>query len=126
MNNDRSRGYTIPSTPVLNTHPLMLGQQPCQVGAPGAHAYSGSQYAPVPDPRAMPSPSAGWNPAIPPTMPVQMHNCPYGPPPGTSSIGPGRMTNHSHNGVLHSSQCLLIILNNTNIWCKNLETTLLL
>ncbi|KAK6121835.1 hypothetical protein DH2020_044448 [Rehmannia glutinosa] len=84
VNNDRSRDYTIPNTPVLNSQPSILGQQPYPVGGPGVHAYNGAQYAPAPDPHAIPPHSAGWNPAgpaIPQSMPMQMHNYPYGPPP---------------------------------------------
>ncbi|KAL0304386.1 UNVERIFIED_CONTAM: Polypyrimidine tract-binding protein2 [Sesamum radiatum] len=83
VNNDRSRDYTIPSIPAMSAQPSILGQQPYPMGGPGAHAYNGTQYAPVPDSRGVPPPSAGWNsavPSIPQSMPMQMHNYPYGPP----------------------------------------------
>ncbi|KAL3837741.1 hypothetical protein ACJIZ3_022332 [Penstemon smallii] len=102
VNNDRSRDYTIPSTPVLNSQPSILGQQPYTMGGPGGHAYSGSQYAPAPDPRGPPSPSAGWNPARPQSM--QMHNYyPYGPPPGTPTMGPASSPFNGQNGLPYSS-----------------------
>lgn len=99
VNNDRSRDYTIPNTPVLNTQPSILGQQP-YAGGPG---YNGAQYAPGPDPHAQP-PSAGWNPgAVPQSMPMQMHNYPYGPPSGPPAMGPGAVPSHPQNGQPHSS-----------------------
>ncbi|XP_057774254.1 polypyrimidine tract-binding protein homolog 2 isoform X2 [Salvia miltiorrhiza] len=97
VNNDRSRDYTIPNTPVLNSQPSILGQQPYNVGGPGVPAYNGTQYAPGPDPHAVPPPhSTGWNPA----MPQQMHNYPYGGPP---SMGPGAVPSHLQIGQPHSS-----------------------
>lgn len=94
MNNDRSRDYTIPTTPVLNTQPSILGHQPYTAGGPGAPAYNGTQYAQGPDPHTGPTPpSAGWNPAVPQSMPMQMHNYPYAPPGGPS---------HLQNGAPHS------------------------
>lgn len=108
VNNDRSRDYTIPITPVLNAQPSILGQQPYPVGGPGpgVPAYNGGQYAPAPDPHAVPPPSAGWNPAvpaIPQSMPMQMHNYPYGPPAGTPAMGHGVVPSHPQNGLPHSS-----------------------
>ncbi|KAL8050790.1 hypothetical protein ABFX02_06G102900 [Erythranthe guttata] len=106
VNNDRSRDYTIPiaPVPVVNTQPSILGQQPYQGGGPGGHAYSGPQYPVGPDPRAMPPHSAGWNPAIPQTMSMQMHNYPYAPPPGGNpAMGPGPLRSHPQNGPPHSS-----------------------
>lgn len=99
VNNDRSRDYTIPNAPVVNTQPSILGQQPYQVGGPGGPAYNGTQYAPAPDHHGGPPPhSTGWNPggpAMPQSMPMQMHNYHYGPPPGTPPMG--------QNGMPHSS-----------------------
>ncbi|KAK4384872.1 Polypyrimidine tract-binding protein2 [Sesamum angolense] len=106
VNNDRSRDYTIPSIPAISAQPSILGQQPYPMGGPGAHAYNGTQYAPVPDPRGVPPPSAGWNsavPSIPQSMPMQMHNYPYGPPTGGPAMGHGLMATHGQNGVPHSS-----------------------
>ncbi|XP_011076026.1 polypyrimidine tract-binding protein homolog 2 isoform X2 [Sesamum indicum] len=106
VNNDRSRDYTIPSIPAMSAQPSILGQQPYPMGGPGAHAYNGTQYAPVPDPRGVPPPSAGWNsavPSIPQSMPMQMHNYPYGPPTGGPAMGHGLMATHGQNGVPHSS-----------------------
>ncbi|KAL0321529.1 UNVERIFIED_CONTAM: Polypyrimidine tract-binding protein2 [Sesamum calycinum] len=106
VNNDRSRDYTIPSIPAISAQPSILGQQPYPMGGPGAHAYNGTQYAPVPDPRGVPPPSAGWNSAvssIPQSMPMQMHNYPYGPPTGGPAMGHGLMATHGQNGVPHSS-----------------------
>ncbi|XP_047969721.1 polypyrimidine tract-binding protein homolog 2 isoform X2 [Salvia hispanica] len=90
VNNDRSRDFTIPNTPVLNSQPSVLGQQP-YAGGPGGPAYNGTQYAPGPDPHA-----TGWNPA----MPQQMHNYPYGGPP---PMGQGAVPPHLQNGQPHSS-----------------------
>ncbi|KAL0358890.1 UNVERIFIED_CONTAM: Polypyrimidine tract-binding protein2 [Sesamum angustifolium] len=106
VNNDRSRDYTIPSTPALNSQPSLLGQQPYPVGGPGVHAYGGgvAQYASPSDPHA--PPPAGWNPAgpaPPQSMPMQMHNYPYGPPAGAPAMGPGPVPPHGQNGLPHSS-----------------------
>ncbi|KAL0340989.1 UNVERIFIED_CONTAM: Polypyrimidine tract-binding protein2 [Sesamum radiatum] len=106
VNNDRSRDYTIPSTPALNSQPSLLGQQPYPVGGPGVHAYGGggAQYAPPSDPHV--PPPAGWNPAgpaPPQSMPMQMHNYPYGPPAGAPAMGPGPVPPHGQNGLPHSS-----------------------
>ncbi|XP_042053182.1 polypyrimidine tract-binding protein homolog 2-like isoform X3 [Salvia splendens] len=96
VNNDRSRDYTIPNTPVLNSQPPTLGQQPYS-GGPGFPTYNGTQYAPGPDTHAAPPPhSTGWNPA----MPQQMHNYHYGAPP---SMGPGAVPSHLQNGQPHSA-----------------------
>ncbi|KAL0452430.1 UNVERIFIED_CONTAM: Polypyrimidine tract-binding protein2 [Sesamum latifolium] len=94
-----------PNTPALNSQPSLLGQQPYPVGGPGVHAYGrgGAQYAPPSDPHA--PPSAGWNPAgpaAPQSMPMQMHNYPYGPPAGAPAMGPGQPP-HGQNGLPHSS-----------------------
>ncbi|KAL2556186.1 Polypyrimidine tract-binding protein-like protein 2 [Forsythia ovata] len=108
VNNDRSRDYTVPNTPVLNSQPSLLGQQPYSVGGPGVHPYNGAQYTQSPDGHAVHQPSAGWNPAgtaVHPSMPMHMHNYPYIPPgsmpPG---MGPGMMPpSHSQGGLPHSS-----------------------
>ncbi|KAL3650543.1 hypothetical protein CASFOL_006946 [Castilleja foliolosa] len=105
VNNDRSRDYTIPTTPVLNSQPSILGQQPYPGGGPVAQPSNGPQYVPAPDPRAIPPASGGWNPAVPPphSMPMQMHNYPYGPPPTGAHTGPGPMRSHPQNGLPYSS-----------------------
>ncbi|XP_042048866.1 polypyrimidine tract-binding protein homolog 2-like isoform X1 [Salvia splendens] len=96
VNNDRSRDYTIPNTPVLNSQPAILGGQPYS-GGPGFPTYNVTPYAPGPDPHAATPPhSTGWNPA----MPQQMHNYHYGAPP---SMGPGAVPSHLQNGQPHSS-----------------------
>ncbi|XP_075497595.1 polypyrimidine tract-binding protein homolog 2-like [Primulina tabacum] len=115
INNDRSRDYTIPNTPVLNSQLSMLGQQRYPLGGPGAPAYNTAQYAPGPhampphstgwNPSAMPPHSAGWNPSsVPQSMPMQMHNYPY-VPPGVAppAMGPGMGPPHGQNGMPHSS-----------------------
>ncbi|KAL3652426.1 hypothetical protein CASFOL_002107 [Castilleja foliolosa] len=108
VSNDRSRDYTIPSTPVLSSQPSILGQQPFPGGGPpGAQHFNGPQYnTPAPDPYAIPPPASGhWNPAVPPphSMPMQMHSYPYGQPPAGAPMGPGPMRSHPHNGLPHSS-----------------------
>ncbi|KAL6503893.1 hypothetical protein OROGR_025816 [Orobanche gracilis] len=106
VNNDRSRDYTIPNTHVLNAQPSILGQQPYAAGGPGGQTFNGQQYAP--DPHAIPPHSAGWNAPAPAThqsMPMQMHNYSYGPPPPGNPMGsgPGQIPSHPQNGVSHSS-----------------------
>ncbi|KAL6581455.1 hypothetical protein OROMI_007378 [Orobanche minor] len=99
VNNDRSRDYTIPNTPVLNSQPSILGQQPYAVGGSGGQTFNGPQYAP--DPHAIPPHSAGWNPPAPAThqsMPMQMHNYSYGPHPPGNPMGPGPGQIPSHPG----------------------------
>ncbi|CAL5204023.1 unnamed protein product [Lathyrus oleraceus] len=82
VNNDRSRDYTIPITPVVNLQPSILGQPVSMTGAP-AQQYNGSQYTPVSDPGMIPQPQAGWGtapPAVAQSMPMQMYNNTYMPP----------------------------------------------
>ncbi|KAI5405657.1 hypothetical protein KIW84_052426 [Lathyrus oleraceus] len=82
VNNDRSRDYTIPITPVVNLQPSILGQPVSMTGAP-AQQYNGSQYTPVSDPAMIPQPQAGWGtapPAVAQSMPMQMYNNTYMPP----------------------------------------------
>ncbi|KAM2976026.1 hypothetical protein FF1_002118 [Malus domestica] len=94
VNNDRSRDYTIPTIPIVAAQPSILGQQPVHQ-SPAVPPYSRAQYA---DQAVMPQPSAGWGPtvpAVPQSLPFQMHNQPY-MPPGTMPIsspqmGPGMM-----------------------------------
>lgn len=76
VNNDRSRDYTIPITPVVNLQPSFLGQPVSMTGAP-AQQYNRSQYTPVSDPAMIPQPQAGWGtapPAVAQSMPMQMYN----------------------------------------------------
>ncbi|CAN6564811.1 unnamed protein product [Malus baccata var. baccata] len=95
VNNDRSRDYTIPTIPIVTAQPSILGQQPVHQMSPAVPPYNGAQYAPT-DQAVMPQP--GWGPsvpAVPQSMPIQMHNQPY-MPPGTMPIsspqmGPGMM-----------------------------------
>ncbi|XP_060212000.1 polypyrimidine tract-binding protein homolog 2 isoform X1 [Lycium barbarum] len=113
VNNDRSRDYTVPNVPMMNSQPQVLGQQPPSVGGPGVHPYNGpTQYAPAPQQAlgAPPQHSAGWNSpvgAAPQQMPMQMHNHHYsmppsGPPPPPPHMGPGMMPMHGQNGLPHS------------------------
>lgn len=76
------------------SQPSILGQQPVPVMTP-TQQYTGPQFAPA-EQGLMPQPSAGWGstvPAVPQSMPGQMLNHPYMPPPGTmpSQFGPGMM-----------------------------------
>ncbi|CAN6705857.1 unnamed protein product [Malus baccata var. baccata] len=95
VNNDRSRDYTIPTIPIVTAQPSILGQQPVHQMSPAVPPYNGAQYAHT-DQAVMPQP--GWGPtvpAVPQSMPIQMHNQPY-MPPGTMPIsspqmGPGMM-----------------------------------
>lgn len=87
VNNDRSRDYTIPNTPVVNAQPSILGQQSVPMMGPPAQQYNGSQ--------------PGWGatpPAVGQSMPMQMHNNVY-MPPGTmppQQMAPGmQFPNHS-------------------------------
>ncbi|XP_061995425.1 polypyrimidine tract-binding protein homolog 2 isoform X2 [Rosa rugosa] len=94
VNNDRSRDYTIPNIPMVNSQPSILGQQPVNMTSPAAPQYGGAQFAPTGQ-GMMPQPSAGWGPtvpAVPQSMPMQMPNQPY-MPSGTvpSQMGPGMM-----------------------------------
>ncbi|XP_058786811.1 polypyrimidine tract-binding protein homolog 2-like isoform X1 [Vicia villosa] len=89
VNNDRSRDYTIPITPVVNLQPSILGQPVSTMAAP-AQQYNGSQYTLVSDPAMTPQPQAGWGtapPAVAQSMPLQMYNNVYMPP----QMSPGNM-----------------------------------
>ncbi|XP_059629091.1 polypyrimidine tract-binding protein homolog 2-like isoform X3 [Cornus florida] len=106
-NNDRSRDYTIPNAPMSNSQPSILGQQPHQMIGPSAHQYHGAQFAPAPEVLAGPHASAGWGPlgpAVPQSMPMQLHNhhymSPATMPPG---MVPGMMQLNSQNGPPHAS-----------------------
>ncbi|XP_059667195.1 polypyrimidine tract-binding protein homolog 2 isoform X2 [Cornus florida] len=99
VNNDRSRDYTIPNTPMLNSQPSFLGQQPHQMVGLGAHQYNGAQFAQAPQGLVGPQSSAGWGPvaaAAPQSMPMQMHGHPYMP---SAAIPP----EHSQNGLQHTA-----------------------
>ncbi|KAM1471680.1 hypothetical protein ACFX14_042143 [Malus domestica] len=90
VNNDRSRDYTIPTIPIVTAQPSILGQQPVHQMSPAVPPYNGAQYAPT-DQAVMPQP--GWGPtvpAVPQSMPIQMHNQPY-MPPGTVPISSPQM-----------------------------------
>ncbi|KAB2596786.1 polypyrimidine tract-binding protein-like protein 2 [Pyrus ussuriensis x Pyrus communis] len=92
VNNDRSRDYTIPTIPIVTAQPSILGQQPVHQMSPAVPPYNGAQYATT-DQAVMPQPSAGWGPtvpAVPPSMPIQMHNQPY-MPPGTMPVSSPQM-----------------------------------
>ncbi|XP_022995386.1 polypyrimidine tract-binding protein homolog 2-like isoform X1 [Cucurbita maxima] len=95
VNNDRSRDYTIPNTPMVNSQP---GQQPVQMMGPSSHQYNGNQYGPSAEqPGVQAQPSSGWgssSPAAPYSMP--MHNPGY-MPSGTMppQMGPGMMSSPS-------------------------------
>ncbi|OIT34626.1 PREDICTED: polypyrimidine tract-binding protein homolog 2 isoform X1 [Nicotiana attenuata] len=108
VNNDRSRDYTIPNVPMLNSQPSVLGQQPHPVGGTGVHPYNGpTQYAPAPQGHAAPQHSAGWNSpvgAAPQQIPMQMHNHPYSmPASGPPQMGHGMPPMHGQNGLPHSA-----------------------
>ncbi|XP_050386703.1 polypyrimidine tract-binding protein homolog 2 isoform X1 [Argentina anserina] len=95
VNNDRSRDYTIPNIPMVNSQPSILGQQPVHGMSPAAPQYSGAQFAPAGQ-AMMPQPSAGWGPSIPAvppqSMPMQMPNQSYMPSgPVPSQMGPPSM-----------------------------------
>ncbi|OIT19151.1 polypyrimidine tract-binding protein -like 2, partial [Nicotiana attenuata] len=107
VNNDRSRDYTIPNTPMLNSQPSIFGQQLPQIGGPGVHPYGApAHYAPAPG-VAPPQHSAGWNSAAATAnqgMPMQMHNHPYMPPGSVpSQMGSGVMPMHGQNGIPYSN-----------------------
>ncbi|CAJ1974366.1 unnamed protein product [Sphenostylis stenocarpa] len=86
VNNDRSRDYTIPNSPVVNAQPSILGQQSVPMMGPPGQPYNGSQ--------------AGWGtgpPAVVQSMPMQMHNNVYMPPGSMpQQMAPG-MQFPSHN-----------------------------
>ncbi|KAL9412426.1 hypothetical protein AB3S75_045955 [Citrus x aurantiifolia] len=105
VNNDRSRDYTLPSTPMVNSQPSILGQQPVPMVGATANQYNGAQFAPPPPEQPMmhqPT-AAGWG-AVPPasqSMPM-MGNHPY-MPPGSMPMGPGMMQMHmpGQSGMPH-------------------------
>ncbi|KAF8008468.1 hypothetical protein BT93_K2209 [Corymbia citriodora subsp. variegata] len=104
VNNDRSRDYTIPNTPMMNSQPSILGQQPASAVGAAPQQYGGVTYAPAPAQSTMHHPPpAGWGP-VPPaqSMPMQGHNPPY-MQPGTVpfQMGPGMMHGPSHPGLPH-------------------------
>ncbi|CAL0327465.1 unnamed protein product [Lupinus luteus] len=95
VNNDRSRDYTIPLTPVINVQPSVLGQQPVQnpmMGPPSQQQYN--PYPPNSGQGPIPQSLAGWGTPPPPppqhSMPMQMYNNVY-MPPGTMAppMAPG-------------------------------------
>ncbi|KAJ0100586.1 hypothetical protein Patl1_20317 [Pistacia atlantica] len=93
VNNDRSKDYTIPNTPMVNPQPSLLGQQPHPMVGTAAHQYNGSQYPPTHQHPGMHQPSAGWGsaaPAIPQSMPM-MNNHSYMPAGTMPQMGPGMM-----------------------------------
>ncbi|GLT53363.1 hypothetical protein SLA2020_266390 [Shorea laevis] len=104
VNNDRSRDYTIPNTPMVNSQPSILGQQPVSVMGPTVQ-YNGAPYTPTPEQQpGMPQTSAGWGPVAPPmpqSMPMQMHSNPY-MPPGTMPPQ-GMMQSSIQSGLPQSS-----------------------
>lgn len=105
VNNDRSRDYTLPSTPKVNSQPSILGQQPVPMVGATANQYNGAQFAPPPPEQPMmhqPT-AAGWG-AVPPasqSMPM-MGNHPY-MTPGSMPMGPGMMQMHmpGQSGMQH-------------------------
>ncbi|WCJ36802.1 polypyrimidine tract-binding protein 2 [Euphorbia peplus] len=103
VNNDRSRDYTLPNPAMLNPQPSILGQQPVPAMGPPTHPYSGGpQFAPSTEHPGMPPPSSGWAPAPPHSMPTQMNNHHYFPPPGAMpmqpQMGQGMMQMPNHGG----------------------------
>lgn len=106
VNNDRSRDYTIPNVPMLNSQPSILGQQPHAMAGPGVHQYNGAHFAPAHEGHAVPPPSVGWSsgvPAVPQTMLGQMHNHHYMPPASMGSeLGHSMIHLHNQNGFPHA------------------------
>ncbi|KAL3718384.1 hypothetical protein ACJRO7_003510 [Eucalyptus globulus] len=105
VNNDRSRDYTIPNTPMMNPQPSILGQQPASAVGAAPQQHGGVQYAPTPaQPTMHHPPLAGWGP-VPPaqSMPMQGHNPPPYMQPGTLpfQMGPGMMHGAGHPGLSH-------------------------
>ncbi|KAJ7965386.1 putative Polypyrimidine tract binding protein [Quillaja saponaria] len=107
VNNDRSRDYTITNATMVNAQPSILGQQPVSVTGPPVQ-YNGAHYHPTSEHSVMPQASAGWGtvvPAVPQSMPLQMHNNPYMPPQMHNNpymppqMGPGMMQYPSHSGL---------------------------
>ncbi|KAI4337950.1 hypothetical protein L6164_016311 [Bauhinia variegata] len=109
VNNDRSRDYTIPSAPAVNSQPSILGQHPVPMmgAAPPAQQYNGAQYAPNHEQHMMPQPASGWGtsaPAVPQSMPLQMHSHPYMPPGAMPpQMAPGMMQFPANNALPPSS-----------------------
>ncbi|CAL1409722.1 unnamed protein product [Linum trigynum] len=99
VNNDRSRDYTIPNTPMMNPQPSLLGQQP--MGGGPVQPYSGGQYPQTAEHQMMPpQASAGWGAGVPPgppphSMPQQMNSNAYMPS--------GGMPPHGGHGMMHMS-----------------------
>lgn len=105
VNNDRSRDYTIPNTPMMNPQPSILGQQPASAVGAAPQQYGGVQYAQTPaQPTMHHPPPAGWGP-VPPaqSMPMQGHNPPPYMQQGTVpfQMGPGMMHGAGHPGLPH-------------------------
>ncbi|XP_059448160.1 polypyrimidine tract-binding protein homolog 2 isoform X2 [Corylus avellana] len=105
VNNDRSRDYTIPNTPMVNSQPSILRQQPVSAMGPTVQ-YNGAPYTPTQEQQqpGMPQTSAGWGPGVPPmpqSMPMQMHSNPY-MPPGTMPPQ-GMMQSPIQSGLPQSS-----------------------
>ncbi|CAN4087623.1 unnamed protein product [Withania somnifera] len=103
INNDRGRDYTIPITPMFNSQPPILGQQPHQIVGPGVNPYGAPTQYTSASGVAPPQHSAGWNSApatATPSMP--MNSQPYMPPASVPSpMGSGMMPMHGQNGVPH-------------------------
>ncbi|KAE9608893.1 putative RNA recognition motif domain-containing protein [Lupinus albus] len=89
VNNDRSRDYTMPLTPVVNAQPSIFGQQPVSnlmMGPPPQQQYN--LYPPISEQGPMPQSQTGWGtapPVAPQSMPMQMHNNVYMP---TGTVAP--------------------------------------
>ncbi|XP_038709800.1 polypyrimidine tract-binding protein homolog 2-like isoform X4 [Tripterygium wilfordii] len=102
VNNDRSRDYTIPNGPMVNSQPSILGQQPVQMQGHVAQQYNGAQFGPTPEQLMMPQPSAGWGVSVPAsqqTISMHMNNPPYMPPGAMlTQMGPGMMYPPSQSG----------------------------
>ncbi|PIA34608.1 hypothetical protein AQUCO_03700118v1 [Aquilegia coerulea] len=84
VNNDRSRDYTTPNLPMLNTQPSILGQQPILVMAHTAPLYNGPQFAPAANEMNGAQPIAQWGMATA-AAPQPTHQYPTDTymPPGT-------------------------------------------
>ncbi|GMH08916.1 hypothetical protein Nepgr_010756 [Nepenthes gracilis] len=96
VNNDRSRDYTVPNTAMLGAQPMILGQQSVPMpAAAAATQYNEAQYAQTPEGYAGTQATPGWAPAAaaPQSMPMQMQNYPYLPPP--SAVPPGAIPSAS-------------------------------
>ncbi|XP_044468187.1 polypyrimidine tract-binding protein homolog 2-like isoform X2 [Mangifera indica] len=102
VNNDRSRDYTIPNTPMVNPQPSLLGQQSHPMVGTAAHPYNGSQYPPTPQQPVMQQPSAGWGSAAPAVVPhsmPMMNNHSYMPAGTMPQMGPGMMQMPGQGGM---------------------------